>query len=277
MDVKEATRSVLKTDSRASIEAEGLVGDKYVEISFGSENGARLKDGDRVESDPPLDVSDLIKKTNQILDATQTTMKDVGDTANNLSQVTSKINQGTGTIGGLVNDKTVYRQVAAGATSFQEDMEALKHNFLLRGFFKKRGYEDSSELAKYQIDRLPAGPYLRKFTYDAREIFDKPDTAKLKDPKLFADAGKYMEEQTFSLAVVEAFAGAKGDSDKEKVLSEARALVVRDYFASNFRLDDTKLRTIALGKDSANSYMLEVVVYPPATKRWQVTQGTLAK
>ncbi len=28
-------------------------------------------------------------------------------------------------------------------------MEALKHNFLLRGFFKKRGYEDSDELGKH--------------------------------------------------------------------------------------------------------------------------------
>ena len=37
------------------------------------------------------------------------------------------------------------QQAEAGVTDFQENMEALKHNFLLRGYFKKRGYEDSSD------------------------------------------------------------------------------------------------------------------------------------
>ena len=38
-------------------------------------------------------------------------------------------------------------QAQTGVTDFQENMEALKHNFLLRGYFKSRGYEDSAELA----------------------------------------------------------------------------------------------------------------------------------
>ena len=39
-------------------------------------------------------------------------------------------------------------QAQAGVTDFQENMEAMKHNFLLRGYFKSRGYEDSAELGK---------------------------------------------------------------------------------------------------------------------------------
>ena len=61
-------------------------------------------------------------------------------------------------MGALINDKTVYREASAGATAFPDDMEALKHNFLLRGFFKKRGYEDSEELTKHAIAQLPAEP-----------------------------------------------------------------------------------------------------------------------
>jgi len=38
-------------------------------------------------------------------------------------------------------------------------MEALKHNILIRGFFKKRGYEDSEELTKHEIPKLPPGPF----------------------------------------------------------------------------------------------------------------------
>jgi len=46
-------------------------------------------------------------------------------------------------------------QAQAGATDFQENMEALKHSFFVRGYFKSRGYEDSAELAKNEIGRLP--------------------------------------------------------------------------------------------------------------------------
>ena len=41
-------------------------------------------------------------------------------------------------------------------TDFQENMEALKHNFLLSGYFKNRGYEDSAELATNRIERVAA-------------------------------------------------------------------------------------------------------------------------
>ena len=46
-------------------------------------------------------------------------------------------------------------QAQAGVTDFQENMEALKHNFLLSGYFKKRGYEDSAGLAANRIAELP--------------------------------------------------------------------------------------------------------------------------
>ncbi len=46
-------------------------------------------------------------------------------------------------------------QAQAGVTDFQENMEALKHNFFLSGYFKKRGYEDSSDLAANKISGLP--------------------------------------------------------------------------------------------------------------------------
>src|SRR5260370_5194551 len=89
-----------------------------------------------------------MKKTDQILDTTKDKMQ-------NVDSISSKINQGQGTMGALVNDKKIYQQAnaataeaKAGATAFDENMEALKHNFLLRGFFKKRGYEDQTELKK---------------------------------------------------------------------------------------------------------------------------------
>ncbi len=264
MDLQSATRDIVKKDSVAAIKSEGLLGDKYVEVSFGSQEADRLKDGETIDSQPPLDISDLLSKTNQILDTTKTAMEGAQQTVANLQSITSKVDRGNGSMGALINDKTIYNQATKAATNLSESTEALKHNFLVRGFFKNRGYEDSGDLTKYQIAKLPTESATKTFTYEGKQLFEKPDTAKLKDEKALKEAGKYLEQTKFGLVVIAASAGLTGDSEKDRVLTEARALVVRDYLVKNFKLNDTRIKTIGLGKNAAASEgpKLEILVYP---------------
>jgi phospholipid/cholesterol/gamma-HCH transport system substrate-binding protein len=280
IELQKSTRDIVKKDSVASIKTEGLVGDKFVEVSFGSNDAPKVNDGDTIASQPPLDISDVLTKTNQILDSSK-------DAVNNLQSITSKIDKGKGTAGAFVNDKKMYDQMSAaanqaqaGATAFQENMEALKHNFFLRGFFNRRGYNDSSQLTAHQIDSLPQQPYIKKFAYDAKQIFAKPDTAKLKSPKRLDDAGQFLRQNKFGTAVVVAYAGSKGDSEKGQSLAQARAMVVRDYLVKNFAMDDTCLKTIALGKSPQNETVedgrVEVLIYaeesePPTAKNQEIS------
>jgi len=267
MDLDKATRDVVKKDSVAAIKSEGLIGDRYVEISFGSNNAAKLKDGDTIASEAPLDISNLVKKADQLLDTAKDAVTDLDGTATNLKSISAKIDQGKGTVGALINDKTIYQKASAGATALDEDMEALKHNFLLRGFFKNRGYEDASDLTKHAVSRLPPGDPVKTFEYDGREIFDKPDQAKLKNQKTLKEAGDYLQSNKFGLAVVVVSVGMKGETDKDRVLSEGRAAAIRDYLAKNFRLDDTRIKTLGLGKtsDTEDNGKAEILVYgaPP--------------
>lgn len=269
MDLERSTRKVLKKDSVASIQTEGLVGNKYVEISFGSENAASLENGDTIQSVPPLELADVVKKTNDVLEAAKGSLGE-------LQSVGEKINRGQGTMGALVNDKKIYQEMAAataqaklGATAFQENMEALKHNWLLRGFFNRRGYEDATKLARYEIARLPNRPPVKSFVFDAKQIFDGPDNAKLKNQKALNDAGRYLEQNPFGLAVVVAYHGMKGDAEETRVLTQGRALVVRDYLVGNFKMDDRNLRTLGLGKqprtDAGEAGTVEILVYPPGS------------
>src|SRR5262245_8246095 len=148
MDLKSSTRSVVRKDSVAAIMTEGLLGNKFVTVSVGSDNAEMVKDGDSIRSEPPVDLSDLIEKSGDVLDSTKQTLKNVEETTGRLKSVAEKVDNGQGTVGRLVNDRTVYTQAKEGVTSFQENMEAMKGNFFLRGFFKNRGYFDSSEIGK---------------------------------------------------------------------------------------------------------------------------------
>jgi phospholipid/cholesterol/gamma-HCH transport system substrate-binding protein len=281
MDLQRSTHDIIKQDSVAAIETEGLLGNEYVSISFGSAQALNVKDNDTIASQPPLVIADLIKKADGILDSSQEALNNVTVATANLSSISGKINQGQGTVGALVNDKKIYTQLdqttaglhdtvnhaQAGVAAFQENMEAMKQNVLLRGYFKKRGYENSSDLAKNEIMELPHTAPLKTFTFESKQLFDKVDTAKPKNQKSLRAAGQFLADTEFGVAVVVVTAGTTGNAQKDLVLTQARAMVVRDYLVGNFSFDDAQLKTLGLGKgkllnpDSAWG-TVEIIVYP---------------
>jgi phospholipid/cholesterol/gamma-HCH transport system substrate-binding protein len=284
MDLAKATHEIIKQDSVATIETEGLLGNQYMAISFGSSGTGDVRDGDTIASQPPLEMSDLLKKTSGILDSSQQAVQNATLATANLNSISAKIDRGEGTAGALVNNKQLYEnleqtssamkdtmvQAKAGVTDFQENMEAMKHNFFLRGYFKNRGYEDSNELAKNEIERLPQGAPVKEFSYPAKQLFDKQDSAKLKSQKSLNDGGQFLANNQFGFAVVVASAGMEGDTQKDLELTEARAMVVREYLVENFGFDDSQLKTLGVGKQtSANSDSgwgtVRILIYPPGT------------
>ena len=90
MDLEKETQAIVKKDSVASIQSEGLLGDKYVEISFGSVGAERLKGGETLESQPPFDVSDLFQKANRILDTSQGALESMQGVTDNLNLITER-------------------------------------------------------------------------------------------------------------------------------------------------------------------------------------------
>ena len=275
MDLRKSTKQVIRTDSVATLQTEGLLGNKYVEISFGSPGAHNVDDDGTIAGTPPLEIADLIRKTNEILDTTTQTMGSVRESAERFKEISAKIDQGTGTVGALVNDRKVYAQLdqmtaqaRTGAAAFQENMAALKHNFLLRGFFNLRGYEDSTKLTEHAIRELPHSPSLRTFTYEGSKLFANTNTAKLEREKTLNDAGRFLEEHPFGVAVVQAAGSMKGDVRDVQTLTQARAMVVRDYLVNHFRMDDTRVRTLGLGKNEQTTNdagTVDIIVYPPGS------------
>jgi phospholipid/cholesterol/gamma-HCH transport system substrate-binding protein len=262
MDLQRSTHDIIKQDSVAAIQTEGLLGNEYVSITFGGVQAPDVHDGDTIASVPPLVLADIIKKANAIMDSSKEAVANTTAATANLKSITAKIDDGQGTIGALVNNKEMYADLQAttvglkdatihaqaGIADFQENMEALKQNFLLRGYFKKRGYEDSAELAKNQIPSLPDGAPLKTFTYDPKSLFEKIDTAKLKNEGSLSSAGKFLAGNEFGVAVVVVYTGLTGDTDKDLVLTQARAAVIRAYLVGNYGFDDSQLKILGMGK-----------------------------
>ena len=285
MELEKSTHEIVKQDSVASIETEGLLGNQYMAISFGSAGQAEVRPGDILASHPPLEMSELLLKTSGLLDSSQQSVQNITQATAHLNSVSAKVDSGQGTVGALVNDKQLYSnlqqttttlhetmlQAQTGVTDFQENMEALKHNFFLSGYFKKRGYQDSADLAANRIGGLPQGTPIKAFTYSAKELFDGRDSAKLKNQKSLNAGGEFLAKNQFGFAVVVVSTGMEGDTQKDLVLTEARAMVVREYLVENFGFDDSQLKTLGLGKQSGSNLdadwgSIQILIFPVGTE-----------
>jgi phospholipid/cholesterol/gamma-HCH transport system substrate-binding protein len=298
MKLDENTRGLIGKDSVASIETEGLLGNKYIALSFGTEKSQSARDGDTIASVPPFDFSDLARKADKIADQTSAVMAETREVLSkaegavenvdamtaNLKSVSARINRGEGTIGALVNDRQVYQSLNAaaqdirqtmaaaqtGMVSFQENMEALKHNWFFRGFFKDRGWFDSSELTAHAITETPQRPVTKKFILDGDRLFDNPDDAKLDKEKMLDEVGKFLEANPFELVVILAYKGLKGDAEENLKLTQARAMVIREYLVSRFRIDDGRIKTRGMGEDRSadpgSASRIEILVYADVQK-----------
>jgi phospholipid/cholesterol/gamma-HCH transport system substrate-binding protein len=367
LEITEQLHQLVRTDSLATIETEGLVGGTYLGIRTGTDAAPPVVPNATIPGREPFEIADLmqqmsetIKKVNDTFDdmkaEIQGTVVAVGDTVDNLNaliidvsddlkhmtasgariasdaaRIAESVRSGKGTIGKLVNDDELYtrataiareaediatnaRQVIENANKtleglrskggpvegmsasvkqtmddaraamegLAENMDALRHNFLLRGFFKRRGYFDLSQLspADYRQGALTKGSDRRLVRVWGRAdgLFepepDHPERERLSDPgKAWVDSAiaPYLEYVGSGIVMVEGYA-QQGTRDRQYLQSRERASIVRDYLVDKFHLDPQATGAMPLSADSINSPgktpwdgVALVVILPKAT------------
>lgn len=155
MNIKDDTKQFIKLDSKASISSEGVIGDKILVISQGSSKIKAIKDGQKIGSFEPIEFSD-------VLASVKVTAENAEVITDELATILVNINDGEGTLGRLMNDEDMADDLDAtmenlrkSSKGLNENMEAAKHNFLLRGYFKKkeRAKRKAAEKAKKEAEK----------------------------------------------------------------------------------------------------------------------------
>jgi phospholipid/cholesterol/gamma-HCH transport system substrate-binding protein len=80
---------------------------------------------------------------------------EINNILTNINDIVNKINSSDGAYNYILNDttlvnnlKTTIKNINEGTDKFNQNMEALKHNFLIRGYFKKLERQAQKELKK---------------------------------------------------------------------------------------------------------------------------------
>jgi phospholipid/cholesterol/gamma-HCH transport system substrate-binding protein len=109
-----------------------------------SDYASKLQSEGSLTNDLVTDTVIFSQLRNAVAQLQQTT-KTATEVANNFKEVSTKVNSSNSPVGVLLNDpqaaadlKATLTNLNAGTEKLDENMEALQHNFLLRGFFKKK-------------------------------------------------------------------------------------------------------------------------------------------
>lgn len=162
MRVRSDLRPLIRIDSIALIQNDGLVGNKFVQIQTGTDAAPAVADGGTIQSREPFDIADLMLTMSQTLatvngmldevkdgvdDAlgavtatasdAQALMKNLGgdvrtilgsanDVSRDLKIIVGNVRAGRGTVGKLVNDEALYASVRSMAADAEKAVATVR-------------------------------------------------------------------------------------------------------------------------------------------------------
>jgi phospholipid/cholesterol/gamma-HCH transport system substrate-binding protein len=136
--VRKEVKQFIKSDCVIAIGSEGLIGDRLLIISQGSTGAQLAREGEELASVEPIE-------TDAIMASVQVTAANAEIITEQLAAIMVKINSGDGTLGRLIQDTTIARNInqtiinlKQSSKGLDENMEAAKHNFLFKGYFNKK-------------------------------------------------------------------------------------------------------------------------------------------
>jgi phospholipid/cholesterol/gamma-HCH transport system substrate-binding protein len=171
MLIKKSVQQFIKTDCRVTIGSEGIIGSRILVISQGSAAGQIVKNGSFLSSVEPIE-------TDAIISSLSVTTENLQIISGQVAEIMFKINNGNGTLSRLIEDSAISENInqmiinlKKSSKGLDENMEAAKSNFLLRGYFKKK--EKEEEKARKELEKKEVQEKREGTLEDKKEESDK--------------------------------------------------------------------------------------------------------
>jgi phospholipid/cholesterol/gamma-HCH transport system substrate-binding protein len=211
------SRFEVKKDSVARLDFRALSGDRFIALSLGTPTAKRAEPGDTLEGETPASFADVVDKMSTVAesvtkltddldrnserllgnlaDLLQENRQALGDTAQHLASITGKLDRGTGTLGLLLNDSTLYDRVTGTMGDVRQSVQNLgtvAHDLAQgKGTLGKLVSEDGGLYAQVRetVDSL------NETARNAAEITDRMRAGEGTVGKALTDDGLYTEAQ----------------------------------------------------------------------------------
>jgi phospholipid/cholesterol/gamma-HCH transport system substrate-binding protein len=202
------------------------------------------------------DVKELVSrfKSGEVPADIERTIKNVGETSERIKVLVSAFQPERGGGDGVTGDLRATLVSAREAMSdLAENLEALKHSFFFRGFFKNRGFYDLGSLSPVEYQSKEFEKNVKKerawvgqeelFTLKADGSEELSDSGRRKLDAMMANFLRFTKDRA---VIIEGYAAAR-TLDEQFLRSRDRGTKVRDYLVKKFALSPDYVGVMPMG------------------------------
>jgi phospholipid/cholesterol/gamma-HCH transport system substrate-binding protein len=237
----ERLRRLVRSDAVARILSEGMVGARVVEITPGRAETPLVSEGGAIQTEPPVELSDLLKKTSASLQRLDELAKTARTGLEEINSIASNIREGKGSLGKLVQDEAAYQSLMSlthrGQRTFsamEENLLALKRTWPLSRYFDSRTYFEREKVLYQPGSRRDSRSFRAEDLFEpSRAILTPVGRTRLDD------VGRWCKKssQPSSEVVIAAFTDDDHDVDLAELLTQEQADAVRKYLVQVHAID----------------------------------------
>ena len=121
MSIKESALPYIRSDTYANVITQGLLGDKYIELTGGSLEAGQIKPGSIIKGAAQLEVKDLVE-------ASAKSMAKVTEFVNKVDMILEHFEKSEGTVAKLLKDPALYDNLKQSATTLLAILKELKES-----------------------------------------------------------------------------------------------------------------------------------------------------
>ncbi len=246
-------RPLIRQDSVALIQTDGLVGNKFLQIEKGTEATAECADPCTLSSTEAFDFADLMTEARGLVQSTDTAMQTASQVADNMNRVLGTfLTRDQNGKDGAANLSATMASAQTAMTNLADNTEALKHNFFFRGFFNKRGFFNLNEVnpTDYRDSNFVKSKTVKRTWLEGKALFtqNRSGTEELSadgKKKLDAAMAEFVAYLPNSPIMVEGYS-TSGPPEARYRTAQQRSVAAQTYLQQKFQLNPKYVGAIPL-------------------------------
>jgi phospholipid/cholesterol/gamma-HCH transport system substrate-binding protein len=195
----------------------------------------------------------LGEKLDRVMDSVQSTAGHFDATSQKVEESLAKaLGPDSKGVDAASNIRHSLSNIDEATGNMSADTEALKHQFLFRGYFRHRGYYSLANLDPddYRKNKLFSNPANPRVWLEKEELFEQKQDGALAlstagKAKVDASVAQLGDAAVSEPLIIEGYA-ASGELGVQLAESRARAIAVRQYLQTRFYIDPQNLGTVSL-------------------------------
>ncbi len=212
------------------------MGAKVVELTPGRPDAPLVAEMGRIASERTVEISDVLRRASSSLERLDVLTRSAEQGLAEVNSIAGSIRRGEGSLGKLVQDETIYRELVASVrrgertlAALEENLDALKQTWPISRYFDRRAYIDRERVL------FQPGSQRNSRSLRADDLFEAGRSVITPYGRVRLDeVARWCKQASLpgTQVVIAAFTDDQRDQDLAEILTQEQADAVRNYLVA---------------------------------------------